>query len=345
MVLKNYETTTILYYAFFLPGVFLYELSYWMMAGLLNVRADRAIGWPEKQEIGELKLNFVELSPKTGPLRLAIITITPFITGLLIVSLIANRILDVQQFLNMLSNGFLSDVTGAINQFTSAPDFWLWLYITFTISNTAMPSMKDLRGLRGVLLLLAVISGVLFLLGIGNDTVVTVLAVPVTATLNNLAGILIVIIGVNIFTVAVLGTIEALIERITGDSATFENGKMVTMTRQEMLDKRAKDREKARRGKSPAAAPQYSIYQFPLPTPGSPGKEAITPAFEVTTQQAELPVSTSSVRDEPSVIPGGVAGKPELSGTTHVRPFASPFGTAEDKSSDQDTSQDTDESA
>ena len=328
--MKRYETTTILYYAFFLPGVFLYELSYWLMAGLLNVRADRAIVWPEKQEIGELKLNFVQLAPKAGQLRTAIITITPFITGLLLVSVISNNILNVQEFLSLLNSGYLVDLTAAINQFTSAQDFWLWLYITFTISNTSMPSMKDLRGLRGVIIAGAVIVGILFILGVGNEAIVTFLAGTVTDVLNNLAGILAVIIGVDLFMVAVLGTIEAVIERITGDSATFENGKMVTMSRAELLEKRAKDREKAAR-RGTAAAPQLSIYQFPLPIPGPPGKEAPTPAFEITREPGALPSAAAPIRDEPSVISGSVAG------VTSARPFASPFATSPDSETDEST--------
>lgn len=327
--MKKYETTTILYYAFFLPGVFLYELSYWLMAGLLNVRADRAIVWPEKQEIGELKLNFVQLAPKAGQLRAAIITITPFITGLLLVSAISNNILNVQEFLSLLNDGYLVDLTAAINQFTSAQDFWLWLYITFTISNTSMPSMKDLHGLRGVIIAGAVVVVILFMLGIGNQAIVTFLAGTVTDVLNNLAGILTVIIGINLFMVAVLGTIEAVIERITGDSATFENGKMVTMSRVEMLEKRAKDREKAARRGKVAAAAQLTIYQFPLPVPGPPGKEAPTPAFEITREPGALPSAAPPARAEPSVISGSAAG------VTNARPFASPFAASPGDETDE----------
>jgi hypothetical protein len=49
---KNSQTTTILYYTFFLPGVALHELVLWLVAGFLDVRAERAIAWPQKQEIG-----------------------------------------------------------------------------------------------------------------------------------------------------------------------------------------------------------------------------------------------------------------------------------------------------
>ena len=41
------------------------------MAGIMNVRADRSIQWPEKQEIGDLKLNFIRLAPKAKNISLS----------------------------------------------------------------------------------------------------------------------------------------------------------------------------------------------------------------------------------------------------------------------------------
>ena len=96
---KNFQTTTILYYTFFLPGVVLHEFTYWLAAGLLNVRAERAIQWPEAQDIGELKLNFVKLAPRSSPWRVAIITLCPLIVGILVVVLIANSIFQLPALL------------------------------------------------------------------------------------------------------------------------------------------------------------------------------------------------------------------------------------------------------
>jgi len=61
---KSFQTTTTLYYAFFLPGIFLNELVRWMVAALLDIRAERTFEWPQQQDIGELKLNFIRIQPK-----------------------------------------------------------------------------------------------------------------------------------------------------------------------------------------------------------------------------------------------------------------------------------------
>ncbi len=69
LLTKNLQTTTILYYTFFLPGVVLHEFIYWLFAGFINVRAERAIAWPEAQAIAELRLNFIRLARNTGRIR------------------------------------------------------------------------------------------------------------------------------------------------------------------------------------------------------------------------------------------------------------------------------------
>ncbi len=333
LVTKKYQTTTILYYAFFLPGIFLHELVLWTVAGFLNVRADRAISWPEKQEIGELKLNFVKLSKNVDPIRLAIISTTPLIVGLVAVALIANNILDFRAFLDTLSTGYLEDVATAVGQLVSAPDFWLWIYLTLTISNTMFPDAANLRGWRIILGIIVVIGVLLFFVGAGSEVLALTL-VPVTTALNALSSTLGIIIIINLVMVAVLGTIESIIERLTGDSATFKNGKMITMSREEMLQQRQQALTSARTKKpAPAAAPAGppSIYALALPIPGSPGKEPVTRGGEnILISPSPAPgLSASSppsvTRNEPSVIPGtsSTSDRPAIPAAS--RPAASPF--------------------
>ena len=105
LITRSFQTTTILYYTFFLPGVFLHELSYWLTAGILNIQAKSSLQWPEPQEIAELDLSFVELSKNTSPVKLALITLAPIITGLVSVWFIANNILQFNSFFNNPEHG------------------------------------------------------------------------------------------------------------------------------------------------------------------------------------------------------------------------------------------------
>lgn len=312
LVTKQYHTTTVIYYAFFLPGILINQVVFWLTAGFMNVRAQSVVAWPQKQEIGELKLDFVRLSSKVDSVRLALISTTPLLVGLVLIWHIANNVLNVPAFLNEINQTSSSGLLLTIGKFTSTADFWIWVYFAFTISNTMMPNLDNLRGWRIVLIALAIGVGALFAVGAGNQVILANLRGPITDTLNGLSSIFAIIIGLDIFAVAVLGTIEAIIERITGDSATFKDGKMITMRRSEMLAQRARalapQPKRAQTATAPSGPP--SVYRLPFPIPGPPGKEAVTPAASVIIEPGPTASLTSGGLSSP-----GRAGPPVISGT------------------------------
>lgn len=294
---KNLQTTTILFYTFFLPGVFIYEVSYWLVAGVLNVHAKRSIRWPEKQDIAELKLNFVELAKDTSQFRLALITLAPLATGFFLVWAISNSILDIAGFLEIISTGRLNDISHGISYLTSAPDFWLWIYLLFTISNTMTPNLKHLRGLKIVLYVIAAITAVLIVIGVGNEVVMTMLLGPIAEALNLVAGTLSIIILIDLFFLVALGTIEAIIERFTGYSATFERGKLVALTRQQLLERKQTQAQRAL--KAPKKQPSItSIYELELPIPAGPDKEPPTPVSKVLPLIDEAPAKPAPTLED-----------------------------------------------
>jgi hypothetical protein len=95
--------------------------------------------------------------------------------------------------------------------------------------------------------------------------------------------------------VGVLSAIENTIEWITGDSADFRNGKMITMTREERQERRMREIEKQRQARERKRSGQAtsvadgppSVYRLPLPLPGSPGEEHITPLTQVIEEEKE----------------------------------------------------------
>ncbi len=313
LVTKQYQTTTILYYAFFLPGIILNQFIFWLAAGFLNVSAERTIEWPQKQEIGELKLDFIRLSKNVTPFRLAIISTAPLLVGMLAVWHIANNVLNVPGFLTEMNiGGSLVNLSTALNHFTNAPDFWIWVYLAFAISNTMMPNFANLRAWRIVLTIIGILIAALYILGAGDQVIMSNLRGPVTNALNSLSSVFAIIIGFDVFMVAVLGTMEAIIERVTGDSATFENGKMVTLRRSELIARRQqalaiKPQAKSQRA-APAASGPPSVYKLNFPIPGAPGKEAVTPSPQIVISKEtkpSLPAQQDS-RSGPAVITGTV---------------------------------------
>lgn len=306
LLTQNFQTTTILYYTFFLPGVLLHEIVYWLAAGVLNVRADRAIGFPEKQEVAELHLNFVKLSKKAGRVRLAIISTVPLATGIGVVLYIALNRVNISGFLAVLAQGELDALPVALSVLMSTQDFWLWVYFMFAISNTMMPNTKDLQGWWLIVGIIGVGLAVLLVLGAGTVVITNVLSGPVAEALNTLSWVFAVIIAVDSFMVLVLGTLESIIERITGHSATFKDGKLIAMTRAEMLAQREQQSKRERQlaaKKAPAlASGPPSIYALQFPIPGAPGKEPVTQPPSAVIGVGASPTPTLKERSAPSVI-------------------------------------------
>jgi hypothetical protein len=319
-----------------LPGVVLHEVVYWLAAGLLNVRAERAIAWPEKQEIGELHLNFVQLSKRAGQVRTAIISTAPLFVGIAVVWLIADSIFDIPAIVAEMNSSTQTDMGTAINRITSTPDAWLWLYLMFTISNTMIP--RDTKTLRGWWLIagvFAVIAVIAFVLGIGEQIFTNTLAVPINDILTTLSGIFAIIIVLNLLATVVLAIIENTIEWITGDSATFKNGKMIVMRRDEMRALREQERRRTRQRRERQAATAGgppSIYKLALPIPGVPGQEPVTQGASsiVTPQEStSLPTRKATGDSEPAVITGST---PPKSGGIAARLGSSPSPSSRPKS-------------
>ncbi len=278
LLTHSHQITTVLYYIIFLPGVLLREAGRWLAAGLLNVRADRSIQLPQKPEIGKLELNFIKLAPKAHPVKRVIIAAVPLVLGLPTLWMIAVNAFKLETILNIAAPGQLDDVARAASTLVAQADFWLWFYLAFTVSNTMLPTIPvDLRGWRRIGAAALPVMIIALVLGISQAFA----AEAGTQLLNSLTLILSLTTLINIFMVIVLGTAEALIERLTGHSAAFQDGKMIAMTRQQMLQR--KEAEKQQRqsaryvpARKSTAAAVTSIYMLKLPIPGPPGQEPVS---------------------------------------------------------------------
>jgi len=350
LLTKNFQTTTILYYTFFLPGVVLNQFTVWLVAGIVNVRADRAIQWPEPQEIAELRLNFIRLAKGVGRFKLALIALSPLLVGIGFIWLIASQALNISDVISVAGGG-LDAVLAAIPRLVAVPDFWLWVYLVFAIGNTMMPDLKALRGLRVILWILLAATAAVVVIGVGSEVLGRLLSGPVAGALNLLAGAFAVIIAIDLFAVAFLGAVEAVIERVTGDSATFEKGKLVAITRKELLEQKKKQAARAASANSRAASESGppSIYRLPLPIPGGPGQGAVAPpaaavlpvADPSPQQPAAAPRPPADDRAGPDVIEGRAVARPMPATAPPQRPLpppqpAQPRQDAADNDSDDD---------
>lgn len=275
---RNNKTTVIFYYTAFLPGVLLHELIAWLIAGVCNVRATRAVQLPQEEQIDALQLGFVRIANVVHPLKRLTIELVPLCVALFVLWHIAIDILGLSSAWTLAASGNLDDVFLAISRVTSTADFWLWFYLAFTIANTMMPDLPAaLKGRKGLSLAIGAALLVSIVLGVG-DFRSSIITASVESLLSSLTIVLLAIMCANVVMVLGLGAIEATIERLTGHSATFVDGKLTTRTRQEA--RQLRETEQRRRSRQPApptpVAPPKSIYALPLPIPGPPGIEPVS---------------------------------------------------------------------
>lgn len=270
LLTNNFQITTILYYSLFLPGIVLHELCVWLLAGLLRVRAERAISFPAAQEIGELRLNFIRLSPQAGRIRTFIISLAPLAAGIFALWLLAEGVFRWGTALAPLDVGGIDALARALQTVVRTADFWLWFYLAFVIANTMFPARPLLQSRRHK----AVAALALLLLAHLAWTVDSAFSL---ALLASLGVALLQVLAFNLLVVAGLGTAESLIERVTGKSASFVDGKMIAMSREEARAWRAEQRRASSSGQ-PRPKPKTfrTIYDFPLPIPGPPGREPVS---------------------------------------------------------------------
>ncbi|MCY3866555.1 MAG: hypothetical protein OXG68_14050 [Chloroflexi bacterium] len=281
LLTNNFQTTTILYYILFLPGILLHELSLWLAAGILNVRAERAIAFPAEQEIGELQLNFIRISPQSGAIRYSLAKLAPILAGLVCLWMIAARIFSWQDAAAIAASGSIDALALALSRVTKTADFWLWFYLAFTVANTMFPALPwKLSAVQKTAL--AATTGALTMVAwvIGGG-----LEASITQGIESLAGslalVMLQMMLINAAAALVLGALETMIERVTGKSATFTAGKMIAMSRREAQERKAmqgRERRASRQEQQGKASNVVirSAYDLKLPIPGPPGREPVS---------------------------------------------------------------------
>ncbi len=207
------RSATALYYLFLSPGVFVHEVVQWLVAGALNVETERVMAWPEAQEDGTLRLDFVQIK-NAGRLATAIIGAAPLIVGLGLLAFISTSILDLDAFLIAVQSGDIRVIGPAARELASTADFYLWLYLMFAIANAMLPTPEERSGWLIVIGLFAVVLAFLVIIGVG-DVLVETFTGPVAHAVNLLTTAFGTILAVEIGAILVIGLIEEMLERIT----------------------------------------------------------------------------------------------------------------------------------
>ncbi len=210
---QNPAFTILAFSLIFLPGVFLHELSHLVTAKLLGVRTGKFSLLPQVLPDGRLQLGYVEAA-YSDIFRDSLVGLAPLVSGLLFVAFVAVNRLQLVVMWDTLRNGQWELFSLGLRILPTIPDFWLWVYLTFAVSSTMMPSESDRHAWRP----LGLVSGFLFLvilLAGAGPWMLAHLAPFLNEFLRGMALILLVSILAHGFLIVPLLLIHRLLTRLT----------------------------------------------------------------------------------------------------------------------------------
>jgi len=155
------EATGLLYFLVLFPGILLHELSHWLMAKLLGLKTGKISLGPSKKRRAYLQLGSVEVE-RGGPFLDSLVGAAPLLTGCAFLILVSHRVFNVQGLVQELLYGNWETLWERLAAFLSTKDFWIWLYLVFSISNAMMPSPRDREPWKPVLLFLGLMAGAFY---------------------------------------------------------------------------------------------------------------------------------------------------------------------------------------
>lgn len=280
----NPRTATALYYIVLFPGVFVHEFTQYLVAGALNVRIKKDVNWPEAQNDGTLRLDFVRIQ-KAHWYQAAIIGAAPMFVGTALVWVISNHVLKLTQLLDAFSEHDIRLVGTAIENLAQTPDSYIWLYLIFAISNAMFPTPADRQGWPLFIGVFSALMIMLVILGVNPDVLLDWYGQNIASGVELMTTAFAAVLVVALFSIFVIGFSEEILERFTRRKFDYTRNRTRTGTR------RRSGREPGSADPIPFDAPLPSIYSIHLPVP-DPAKRSMLPP------RKNAPVPTSITSDK-----------------------------------------------
>lgn len=139
---RNPQLVVGLFAILFFPGIFVHELSHFLMAKLLRVRTGKFSLIPATLPNGHLQMGYVE-TEKADLIRDSLIGLAPLIAGSLFIAYAGLNRLGINSLLNILAVGQIDLLWMGLQALPQAKDFYLWFYLVLVVSSTMMPSESD----------------------------------------------------------------------------------------------------------------------------------------------------------------------------------------------------------
>lgn len=214
MLTRRAELAIALFAMLFLPGVFLHELSHFLMAQVLGVRTGRFSLLPQSMPDGRLRLGYVE-TENTDAARDALIGAAPLLAGGTFVAFAGLVQLKLPQVWEAWQANDGAILAQALENLVNTPDFWLWFYLTLAVSSTMFPSASDRRAWLPVLLVAVGILGTGLLMGAG-PWLVENLGEPINQVFRGVGAVFAVSLAVQLILLLPIFLLRRLLNRLTG---------------------------------------------------------------------------------------------------------------------------------
>jgi hypothetical protein len=205
---RDSHATIVIFSMLFLPGVFLHELSHFVMAKILRVRTGRFSILPKPLPDGRLQLGYVETA-RSDVVRDSLIGAAPLIVGTLFVAYVAIYHLQMRVLWDVFRNGQFGLFWMGVRALPQVPDFYFWFYLAFTVSSTMMPSESDRHAWLELVISVAVLFAIALLFGAGPWMLSNV-----APRLSNFLSSVAVIFGLSAFVHVLLILPTALVHKL-----------------------------------------------------------------------------------------------------------------------------------
>jgi hypothetical protein len=153
-----------LQFVIFAPGIFAHEASHWLAAKLLGVKTLQFSVWPKRKGKSKVQYGAVRIAP-ADVFRSSLIGLAPFIGASMLIIVIGRYALGAEALRQVVAQGKWGEVWNALLVAMRAPDFWLWLYLIFAISNAMFPSQADRESWRPVAIYLVIAGTLIYVSG------------------------------------------------------------------------------------------------------------------------------------------------------------------------------------
>ncbi len=214
LITRRADIALVLFSIIFLPGVFLHELSHFVMAMLLQVRTGRFSLVPHTMPNGRLQLGYVETA-STDFLRDALIGFAPLLVGSLFVTYAGLYHMGFPQLWDEFMSGDLGRLWTALSSLPAQPDFWLWFYLTCAVSSTMLPSASDRRAWLPLIVAVVILFVLALITGAGPWMLAN-LAPVMNRALRTLAVVLGISVALQCVFLLPVWILRLILSRLTG---------------------------------------------------------------------------------------------------------------------------------